>query len=99
MKISNRTRFPNCPPSPFLELWLNGLNGEEAESSSHAAEESAAGLLLKGRALLFPDEVAFQGVAGGDIGRDGGAQIRAGDFDFRDFLIEAIDREALVGFG
>ena len=39
------------------------------------------------------------GVAGGDVGGDGGAEVRAGDFQDRDFLIETVDVELLVELG
>src|SRR5688500_9319295 len=44
-------------------------------------------------------EIAFGGFAGDDVSGDGGAEIRSGDFHFRDFLIEAIDVEDLVELG
>lgn len=46
--------------------------------------------------LFVADEVAGHGLASDDIGSDGGAEVGAGDFEFGDFLVEAIDVELLI---
>ena len=49
--------------------------------------------------LLGSDFVFSEGFAGDDVGGDGSSVGGAGDFDFTDFLIFAVDEESLVDLG